>query len=108
MAALPRQFKMRGSLEWACARARAHKNTGEEDLSDARDVTQADVSEETDNESESEADEAITPDVSADFGLALGHEQPGLRDGRDVDAKTLAGDVEAAMLLLGFTGSQWP
>lgn len=99
---------MRGSLEWACARARAHKNTREEE--DAKDDTREDPSEETDNESESEADEAITPDVSADLGLALGHEQPGLRDGRDVDvdAKTLAGDVEAAMLLLGFTGSQWP
>ncbi|KAF7977973.1 hypothetical protein HWV62_1797 [Athelia sp. TMB] len=108
MAALPRQFRMRGSLEWACARARAHKNTRQEE--DVKDDTRADPSAETDNESESEADEAITPDVSADFGLALGHEQPGLRDGRDVDvdAKTLAGDVEAAMLLLGFTGRQWP
>ncbi|KZP28808.1 hypothetical protein FIBSPDRAFT_992917 [Athelia psychrophila] len=114
MLAVPPNSRTRRSLEWACARARADKSRWKEGLLDVEDDKQTEVSEETDNETESEADEAITPNASANFcNFATPYESNGhlnFHDNQNVDSKahaaSLASDVEAAMLLLGFMGRQ--
>jgi hypothetical protein len=106
------------SLEWACAKARVTGIRDEESESDSIPTFHLDrpsFGQEADDlyDTETEIDEAITPDTSADIspvisaveykdcqsrvGKGLSRQQG--ENGSDVYT---SGDVEAAMVLLGF------
>jgi hypothetical protein len=115
--ALPFPSLTKKSLEWACAKARAGKQGEDDELLDIAEVDQREDSHEmeTDDETETEVDEAVTPDSSADlspgFDISYKHKQhvvlPGGKE--NVDPNFFpeyhpSEDVEAAMVLLGFMG----
>lgn len=120
---LPSRFQTKKSLEWACAKARAERQSGQDDgtLPSIAEVDQHDGLDqcgemETDNETdtESELEEAITPNASANFSPGFDlpckrkeHIVVLPRGKENIDPNLFPGhhqsqDVEAAMVLLGF------
>lgn len=111
MSVLPLHSKTMRSLEWACALARAGRQAEDGDISDIAEDEHADNREmDTDNETDSEADEAITPNASAEFGASHNFGKcvicTGGKENIDLNVLPESGDVAAAMLLLGFMGRQ--
>jgi hypothetical protein len=105
----------RKSLEWACAKARAGKQGEDNELLDIAEVDQREESHEmeTDDETETEVEEAVTPDGSANLSPGFSYkdkQQVVLPGGKEnVDPNLFpeyhpSEDVEAAMVLLGFMG----
>jgi hypothetical protein len=97
-------------LEWACAKARAEKQGEDVDLFDITEVEDS-YEMETDDETESEVEEALTPDSSADlspgFNFSYQRKQHVVlpRGKENIDPNVCpSADVEAAMVLLGFMG----
>lgn len=120
MSILPSRFQTKKSLEWACAKARADRQTGQDD-DKLFSITEVDRHDEcgemeTDNETdtESELEEAITPNGSANFSPGFDlpckrkeHIVVLPRGKENIDPNLFRGhhqseDVEAAMVLLGF------
>jgi hypothetical protein len=105
-------------LEWACAKARAEKLEEDDELFSVAEVDHREGGwdeMETDYETDSEVEEAVTPDSSANFspGFDISWKQKKrtmLPQGKEnIDPNFLAEyhpseDVEAAMVLLGFMG----
>ena len=105
-------------MEWACAKARTEKLDDNDELFNITEVEDQGAScaeMETDCETDSDVEEAVTPDSSARFSpgsdSSYKHkERIGLPQGKEnIDPTLFPGyhpseDVEAAMVLLGFMG----
>ena len=112
MSILSSRSKTRKSLEWACAKARAGKYDEELDcIPEAKTREQSRGDRLTDSEeTESELEEAITPDSSANFspGFLIMKNSISLQGKENLDANLCLGhhqeDLEAAVALLGFMG----
>jgi hypothetical protein len=118
LSAFPSRFKTKTSLEWACAKARADKLKGDDDLFNITEVDHRDggcEEMETDYETDTEVEEAVTPDSSTHLspGFEFSYEHKHnivLPQGKEnIDPNLFpeyhpSEDVEAAMVLLGFMG----
>lgn len=110
LSALPLRAKTRKSLEWACAKARAG---GHEKLGGIGEDRCEEM--ETDDETDSEMEEAVTPNSSISFvDLSYKHDKhsafvPYGKENIDPNlfpAHLQSDDIEAAMILLGFMGTR--
>ena len=104
-------------MEWACAKARAEKCGEDEELSSVAGVDRREGSCEemdTDDETDSDVEEAVTPGGSANFSPSSNSSYKHMLrivmpQGKENINPNFSGyhpseDVEAAMVLLGFMG----